>query len=93
MDAPRYLGRISWSLGVHRELGTMYLTIDDTQRQINEWGAGLGVTLPMRKGRSLLTISLGYSQLGTRDILQRNSLTVGISVSSCERWFFKRKFD
>jgi len=31
--------------------------------------------------------------LGTSDILQRNSLTVGISVSSCERWFFKRKFD
>ena len=47
----------------------------------------------MRKGKSLLTLSVGYNSLGSRDVLQRNSLTFGIGVSSCERWFFKRKYN
>ena len=47
----------------------------------------------LRKGKSLLTLSAGYSSFGSRDILQHNTLTFGIAVSSCERWFFKRKFN
>ena len=54
---------------------------------------GLGASLPMRKGRSLLTLSVNYSSLGSKDLLQRNVLTFGIAVSSCERWFVKRKYN
>lgn len=93
MDATSYWGRMSWSAGVHMEQGSMYLELNGQNQRIDEWGAGLGVTMPMRKGRSLLTLSLGYSSYGSTDILQRNTFTFGIAVSSCERWFVKRKFN
>lgn len=93
MDAPSYMGRVSFSAGAHVEQGSMYLNQNGETRRIDEWGVGLGATLPMRKGRSLLTLSLGYSSFGTVDILQRNTVTFGIAVSSCERWFVKRKYN
>lgn len=93
MDAPSYWGRISWSLGVHTEQGALRLMMNGNEEVVNEWGVGLGATLPMRKGRSLLTLSMGYSSLGSKDLLQRNSLNFGIAVSSCERWFVKRKYN
>ena len=93
MDATSYWGRISWSLGVHTELGAMRLMVGGKEQVIDEWGCGLGASLPMRKGRSLLTLSVGYRSFGNQDLLQRNSLSFGISVSSCERWFVKRKYN
>lgn len=93
MDATSYMGRIGWSAGVHMEQGSMYLNLDGSDTRIDEWGVGLGATLPMRKGRSLLTLSLGYSSYGSAEVLQRNTLTFGIAVSSCERWFVKRKYN
>ena len=93
MDASTYWGRISWSAGIHTEQGVMRLIIGGEEQLINEWVFGLGATLPMRKGRSLLTLSVGYRSFGNKDLLQRNSLTIGISVSSCERWFVKRRYN
>lgn len=93
MDASSYWGRISWSAGVNMENGAMRLSINGRDEVINAWGFGLGATLPMRKGRSLLTLSMGYRSFGNKDLLQRESLTFGISVSSCERWFAKRRYN
>ena len=93
MDAPSYWGRISWSAGMNMESGVMRLSINGHNEVVDAWGCGLGATLPMRKGRSLLTLSVGYRNFGNKDLLQRESLTFGISVSSCERWFVKRKYN
>ena len=93
MDAATYWGRISWSLGAHVEQGTMYLNLGGSDQRLDEWGLGAGVSLPMRKGRSLLTLSAAYSSLGTPDVLQRDMVSFGIAVSSCERWFVKRKYN
>jgi hypothetical protein len=93
MDAPTYWGRISWSAGVNTDQGLIRLTIGGEEQVINAWGFGLGATLPMRKGRSLLTLSVGYRSVGNKDLLQRNSVTIGVSVSTCERWFVKRKYN
>ena len=93
MDAASYWGRIGVSLGAHIEQGAMRLMLQGSEHRIDEWGAGMGVTLPMRKGQSLLTLSVAYSRLGTKDLLQRETITFGISVSSCERWFVKRKYN
>ena len=57
------------------------------------WGFGVGLSLPMRKGRSVLNISAAYSSFGTADLLRRDTFTIGISVGSCESWFVKRKFN
>ena len=93
MDASSYWGRISWSVGANMEQGAMRLSINGKQEVIDSWGVGMGATLPMRKGRSLLTLSVGYRSYGNKDLLQRNSLSFGIAVSSCERWFVKRKYN
>jgi hypothetical protein len=93
MDATSYWSRISWSFGAHMSQGALYLTLGGQEQRIDEWGFGLGATMPMRKGRSLLTLSMGYNSMGNSEVLQRNSLTIGISVSSCERWFAKRKYN
>lgn len=93
MDASTYWGRISWSVGFNTDQGLMRLMIGGEEQVIDAWGFGLGATLPMRKGRSLLTLSVGYRSLGNKDLLQRNSLTIGISVSTCERWFVKRRYN
>ena len=56
-------------------------------------GGGLGFSLPMRKGRSVLTLALGYSSFGNRELLRRDCLTLGLTIGSCERWFVKRKYN
>lgn len=93
MDAATYWGRMSWSAGAHLTKGELCLAIDGIERIVDEWGVGAGITFPMRKGRSLLTLSVAYSSLGSADLLQRNTVSIGIAVSSCERWFAKRQYN
>ena len=93
MDASTYWGRIGWSVGAHKEQNVMTLTLGGVEHKLDSWGLGAGVSLPMRKGRSLLTISAGYSSIGDKDVLRRDCMTFGIAVSSCERWFTKRKYN
>ena len=93
MDARTYWGRISWSAGVHFEKGAMHMMVGGAERSVDEWGFGLGTTLPMRQGRSGLTLSVSYSLMGQKDLLQYNCLSFGISVSTSERWFVKRKYN
>ena len=93
MDASTYWGRIGWSVGTHAEQGLLYLNLDDGSHRIDGWGVGAGMSMPMRKGRSLLTLSVGYNVTGDSDLLKRECVTFGIAVSSCERWFVKRKYN
>ena len=93
-NAARYLRRITFSAGAHYESGRLQMQLTDGKDyKLDEWGVGLGVTLPMRKGRSALNISACYSSFGTDDLLRRDAFTIGISVGSCESWFVKRKFN
>ena len=71
----------------------MRLNIHGRSEVVPAWGSGLGAALPMRKGKSLLNLSVGYRSVGNKDLLQRNCLTIGIGVSTCERWFAKRKYN
>ena len=80
-------------MGAHMEQGAMRLMVDGSEHSLSQWGVGAGMSLPMRKGRSLLTLSLGYNSIGNTDVLQRDCFTIGIAVSSCERWFVKRKYN
>lgn len=93
-NASNYLRRITFSIGTHYESGRLSLQlVDGREYSLNEWGVGLGVSLPMRKGRSVLNVSAAYSSLGTVDLLRRDVFSIGISVGSCESWFVKRKFN
>ena len=92
-DAASYWRRIGISAGVYYNSGRLALEVDNQSYALNEVGGGLGFSLPMRKGRSVLTLALGYSSFGNIDLLRRDCLTMGISIGSCERWFVKRKYN
>lgn len=94
-DAARYMRRVTYSAGVHYERGKMLLQLanSDQLQSLDEWGIGCGISLPMRKGRSVLNLSAAYSVFGSTDLLRRNCFTFGISIGSCETWFMKRKYN
>ena len=92
-----YWGRIGVSAGAYYNHGRLTLapvsSSSEETTMINEIGGGVGFRFPMRKGRSVLMLALGYSSIGTVDLLRRDVFTVGISIGSCERWFVKRKYN
>lgn len=92
-DASSYWRRIGIRAGIYYNCGRLNLNILGSEHQLDELGGGLGIALPMRKGQSVLNISLGYSRFGSSDLLRRDCFTMGISVGSCERWFGKRKYN
>ena len=91
-NATSYWKRIGVRAGVYYNKGRLTLDMEE-DNSLDELGCGLGFALPMRKGRSVLNISMGYSSFGNIDLLRRDCFTVGISVGSCERWFVKRKYN
>lgn len=93
MDASKYIGRMGFSIGTYMQQGLMYVTTDNGERRVDQWGVGAGLTFPMRRGRSLLTVSAAYSMMGDKDLMQRECVTFGIALSCCERWFVKRKYN
>jgi hypothetical protein len=87
-----YLKRVEYRIGGH--IGDNYLIING--EQLKEYGASLGVGLPLR--RSLSTINLFFdftkksgstgSNLPTEDYYN-----VGISLNIYDFWFMKRKYE
>lgn len=90
-DATKYVHRIAFSGGVHCDRGVMYMSTAESA--IGELGFGVGASLPMRKGRSLLNIGLAYSRFGNAEMLTYGCTSVSLSIASCESWFVKRKYD
>lgn len=91
-NATSYWRRIGVRAGAYYHKGRLALDMSGYE-SLDEIGAGVGIALPMRKGRSVLNISMGYSSFGNIGILRRDCFTVGLSVGSCERWFVKRKYN
>lgn len=92
-NATHYMRRVTYSAGFNYESGKLQLDLGGTSHRLGQWGVGCGLALPMRKGRSVLNLSLAYSQFGDIDLLRRDVFSFGISIGSCESWFVKRKFN
>lgn len=88
-EAVRYIGRMGLTGGLHYERGKLSLDA----ATLDEWGAGMGITFPMRKGRSQFVLTLNYSNFGNVDLLRTETFSVGLVLSSNERWFVKRKYN
>ena len=84
-----YWERVGFSLGLHYEINKL----NTVSTGIDEYGVGIGVTLPMRKGRSAIHLAAGYSRYGRSELMLNDCLSVGISFGSCESWFVKRKYN
>lgn len=91
--ATRYWGRIGLSAGLNYNSGRLAVMVDGDPFQFDEYGMGMGITLPMRKGKSAITLSLSYSSFGSLELLRRDVLTFGLSIGSCEHWFQKKKYN
>lgn len=91
--ASNYWKRIGISAGLHYERGRLGLLLDGSSERIDEWGGGMNFSFPIRKGRSKIQLSMGYSSLGGKDLLRVECYTFGLTLSSCEQWFFKRKYN
>lgn len=88
-----YWGRIGITGGLFYDRGKVCLELSGSNCMVNEYGGGLGFTLPMRKGRSILRLDLTYSRMGEVSLLQRDCLSIGLSLSTSDRWFVKRKYN
>ena len=89
----KYWQRIGYSAGIHYEANKLNMVKEGQEHNIGEIGAGLGVRLPMRKGKSVINVAVGYSHFGESALLQRDCFTIGVSLGSCESWFVKRKYN
>ena len=92
-SASSYWARIGISAGIYHNHGRLTLDVNDEGYCLNESGVGMGFSLPMRKGRSVLTLSMAYSRFGDISLLRRDCFTMGITIGSCERWFVKKKYN
>lgn len=93
-QSSNYWGRIGVTAGLFYDRGKLSLTLTNGDSyHVNEYGGGMGFTLPMRKGRSILRIDFTYSRMGERVLLQRDCFSIGISLSTADRWFVKRKYN
>ncbi len=93
-NAQKYMRRVTYSGGFHYEMGKLQLQpVGSELSRIDEWGIGFGMSLPMRKGRSVLDFSLNYSSMGSEDLLRRNYFIIGIGLGSSDTWFQKRKYN
>lgn len=91
LSAMNYWNRISWRGGVHFE-NAKYV-IDNNN--IDDIGFHLGASFPMRKSRSVFNLSFMYGILGTTSsgLVQKDYMKIGISFSTSDRWFVRRKYD
>lgn len=92
-ESSNYWRRIGITGGVHYEHGKLGLDLNNGSQILDEYGVGMGFSFPMRKGRSMLTLSFSYSSFGNSDVLKTDCFVVGLSLGSCESWFVKRKYN
>lgn len=92
-NASNYWKRIGISAGVHYDYGRIGLNLTTGKERIDEWGAGINFSFPIRKGRSKIQLSMAYSSMGNKDLLRVECYTFGLTLSSCEQWFTKRKYN
>lgn len=93
-NASSYWKRIGVSGGMYYNYGRLALELSDgASYSLDDIGGGVGFALPMRKGQSVMTLSVGYSSFGNSQLLRRDCFTFGLSIGSCERWFQKRKYN
>ncbi len=87
------LRRVEYRAGGH--IGNNYLIING--EQIKEYGASVGLGLPMRRSLSKTTIFLDFTRKSgsvLNGLHTENYYSMGISLNLYDnRWFIKRKYD
>ena len=91
----KYFERMSFRAGVHFEQGKLSVLNQATDQfeTMNDFGIHVGMSVPVRKMKSLINISFQWGCYGTKDILKKNYAQIGLSLSTSDTWFKKQKYD
>ena len=87
-----FLKRLEYRVGGHIE--DNYLIING--KQIKEYGASIGLGLPMRRSMSKTNLFFDFTRkYGSKgsNLYSENFYTMGISLNLYDFWFVKRKYD
>jgi hypothetical protein len=87
-----FFRRLEYRMGAH--LGDNYLIVNN--EQIKEYGASIGLGMPMRRTFSKVNLFLDYTKkTGSfeNNLHNENYLTMGLSLNFYDYWFQKRKYD
>lgn len=83
--------RVAYRLG--GRYGTFYTDFDG--KNMAGFAINLGVGIPVRGTRSMINIGLEYGKAGNekKGQIREDCFKLGVSFSSVETWFVKRKYD
>ncbi|MBK7712754.1 MAG: hypothetical protein IPN67_17430 [Bacteroidales bacterium] len=84
--------RLEYRAGAH--IGDTYLVIKN--EQIKEFGASLGLGIPMRRTYSRTNLFFDFTRKngsGVGTVHRENFYTMGISLNLYDFWFIKRKYE
>jgi len=86
-----YWRTVQYRLGFHYE--KTYLQLRNNQ--LNEYGASIGLGLPVRRSAAMLQIGAEVGRRGTTDnnLLEENYVKISIGFTLNDRWFIKQKID
>ena len=93
--ASKYFEKMSFRAGVHLELGKLCVLnqLTGTNETLNDFGIHAGVSLPARKMKSIINLNFQWGFYGVKEILRKNYFQIGLSLSTSDTWFKKRKYD
>ncbi len=85
-----YLEKFAYRAGINYDNG--YICLNN--ERITKLGLNLGVSLPIKKLGTNVNISFEYGKLGTTNhsLIRENYYSIGLSITSKDRWFVKRKY-
>lgn len=87
--AAKYYKRMSYRAGIHYEIGKAQVL----GNRIDDFGIHAGFSCPVRKMKSFLNFSIQYGSYGTADLVRKQYLQLGLSLSTSDTWFKKRKYE
>ncbi len=94
-SATKYYERMSYRAGLHYEYGKLSVLNQNTGdfEIMNEFGVHAGISFPVRRMKSVINLTFQWSTLGIEDILKKNYFQIGVSFSTSDTWFKKRKYE
>jgi hypothetical protein len=87
-----FISRLEYRIGGH--YGDNYLIVNG--EQIKEYGASIGIGIPMRRTLSKTNLYFDYTRKTgspSNNLFTEDYFTMGISLNLYDFWFMKRKYD
>ncbi|MBR5776928.1 MAG: hypothetical protein IKY22_00450 [Bacteroidales bacterium] len=95
MFSSKYFERMSFRAGLHFEQGKLSVLNQQTGafETLNDFGIHAGMSFPVRKMKSVINLTVQWGTYGVKEILNKNYVQIGLSLSTSDTWFKKRKYD